>query len=54
MGQVPQLGELMILLYLLTPLLGVLGLFVAHRLYREILIWPAGEGKVAEIAEAIH
>ncbi len=35
-------------------ILGGLGLWVASKIYKEILKWPAGEGKVVEIAEAIH
>ncbi|MFC1748792.1 sodium/proton-translocating pyrophosphatase, partial [Pseudomonadota bacterium] len=35
-------------------ILGGLGLWVASRIYKDILKWPAGEGKVVEIAEAIH
>lgn len=34
--------------------LGALGLWVASKIYKEILKWPAGEGKVVEIAESIH
>ena len=35
-------------------LLGGLGLVVAFRLYKDVLKQPAGEGRVAEIAHAIH
>jgi len=35
-------------------LLGVVGLVFAYRLYRDVVAQPAGEGRVAEIAEAIH
>ncbi len=35
-------------------ILGGLGLWVASRIYKDILKWPAGEGKVVEIADAIH
>jgi len=44
----------MLLAELLPPLLGGLGLWVAYKLYKDVLKWPAGEGKVLEIAEAIH
>ncbi|MFC1536461.1 sodium/proton-translocating pyrophosphatase, partial [Pseudomonadota bacterium] len=33
---------------------GVLGLVVAWFIYRDVLKYHAGEGKVLEIAEAIH
>lgn len=39
---------------LLPPILGGVGLWVAYRLYKDVLKWPAGEGKVQEIAAAIH
>jgi len=39
---------------LLPISLGVLGLAAAFLIYRMILKYPAGEGKVAEIAEQIH
>jgi K(+)-stimulated pyrophosphate-energized sodium pump len=39
---------------LLPPLLGGVGLWVAFKLYKDVLKWPAGEGKVQEIAAAIH
>ncbi|MBN2701097.1 MAG: sodium-translocating pyrophosphatase [Methylothermaceae bacterium] len=42
------------LLYLLPPLLGVFGLYVAWRIYQIVLETPAGEGKIAHIAEQIH
>jgi len=38
----------------LPPLLGILGLAIAYILYRQIIVLPAGDGKLAEIAEAIH
>ncbi len=38
----------------LPPVLGILGLVIAFILYRKIVVLPAGEGKLAEIAEAIH
>ncbi len=38
----------------LPPFLGVLGLLAAFFIYRLVLGYPAGEGKVAEIAAAIH
>ena len=39
---------------LLPVLFGVLGLFAAYRVYAMVLAYPAGEGKVAKIAEMIH
>lgn len=39
---------------LLPPLLGGVGLWVAYKLYQDVLKWPAGEGKVQEIGNAIH
>jgi K(+)-stimulated pyrophosphate-energized sodium pump len=39
---------------LAPPILGVLGLFIALLLYATVKKWPPGEGKVAEIGEAIH
>ena len=39
---------------LLPFLFGVLGLYAAFRVYRMVLVYPGGEGKVAKIAEAIH
>lgn len=44
----------MTLIALLPMTLGVAGLAVAYGLYREILRWPEGSGKVREIAAAIH
>jgi K(+)-stimulated pyrophosphate-energized sodium pump len=41
-------------LHAIPPLLGVLGLFVAYYLYHLVKGYAGGEGKVAEIAEAIH
>ncbi len=41
-------------IHYLPPVLGALGLCVAFVLYRGILKWPAGEGKVVEIGDAIH
>ena len=41
-------------LYLLPPLLGALGLYAAFRIYQLVKETPAGEGKIAEIAEQIH
>ncbi len=38
----------------LPPFFGLLGLVVAFILYHQIKAMPAGEGKLAEIAEAIH
>ncbi len=38
----------------LPVILGVVGLFVALLIYRMILKYPAGEGKVAEIGDQIH
>jgi K(+)-stimulated pyrophosphate-energized sodium pump len=40
--------------HLIPPLTGVIGLVAAFLIYRRILILPAGEGKVAAIAEQIH
>jgi K(+)-stimulated pyrophosphate-energized sodium pump len=34
--------------------LGCVGLWVGSRLYKEVLKWPEGEGKVIEIGQAIH
>ncbi|WP_022949106.1 sodium-translocating pyrophosphatase [Methylohalobius crimeensis] len=42
------------LLYLLPPLLGVFGLYAAWRIYQIVKETPAGEGKIAHIAEQIH
>ncbi len=42
------------LLYLLPPLLGAGGLFAAYKIYQWILATPAGEGRIARIAEQIH
>jgi len=44
----------MVLVELLPPLLGGAGLWVAYKLYKDVLKWPAGEGKVQEIGDAIH
>ncbi len=44
----------MVLVELLPPLLGGVGLWVAYKLYKDVLKWPAGEGKVQEIGDAIH
>lgn len=44
----------MTLMALLPMLLGIVGLLVAYRIYKGILSWPEGEGKVREIAAAIH
>ncbi|MDX8376598.1 MAG: sodium-translocating pyrophosphatase [Mariprofundales bacterium] len=41
-------------LTLLPIIIGVLGLAMSVILYRLVLSYPAGEGKVAEIADAIH
>ncbi len=41
-------------LLLLPPALGVVGLVVAFIIYRIVKSYPAGEGIVAEIADAIH
>ena len=41
-------------LHALPPLLGILGLSVAYYLYYLVKKNPGGEGKVAEIAAAIH
>ncbi len=42
------------LLYLLPPLLGAFGLYAAYRIYQIVRETPAGEGKIAHIAEQIH
>ncbi len=39
---------------LLPPVLGGVGLWVAYKLYQDVLKWPEGEGKVREIGNAIH
>jgi K(+)-stimulated pyrophosphate-energized sodium pump len=39
---------------LIPPLLGAVGLYVAYYIYQQVMRYPAGEGKIAEIAEAIH
>ena len=39
---------------LAPPALGVMGLIIALILYGIVKKWPAGEGKVVEIGEAIH
>ena len=39
---------------LIPPVLGVLGLLAAFILYRTVKSFPAGEGKVATIADSIH
>ncbi len=44
----------MALAELLPPLLGGVGLWVAYKLYKDVLKWPAGEGKIQEIGDAIH
>lgn len=38
----------------IPPALGILGLVVAFLIYAKVKAAPAGEGKLAEIAEAIH
>lgn len=38
----------------LPPSLGLLGLAVAFFIYRSVLGWPGGEGRIAEIAADIH
>ena len=42
------------LIYLLPPLLGAFGLYAAWRIYEIVKQTPAGEGKIAKIAEQIH
>jgi K(+)-stimulated pyrophosphate-energized sodium pump len=42
------------LIYLLPPLLGAFGLYAAWRIYEIVKQTPAGEGKIANIAEQIH
>jgi len=44
----------MVSLQMVPPVLGVLGLLVAFLLYVAIRRYPAGEGRIAEIAEAIQ
>lgn len=39
---------------LLPPLLGVLGLFVAFKIYKLVMQYETGNEKVTKIAEAIH
>ena len=39
---------------LIPVVLGVLGLIAAFGIYRVVLKYPAGTGKVAAIAELIH
>jgi len=39
---------------LLPTIFGLIGLAVAYFIYREVLKYPGGEGKVAEIGDAIH
>ena len=39
---------------LVPTLFGILGLAAAWYIYRQVKKFPAGEDKVAEIAEAIH
>ncbi len=39
---------------LLPPLLGVIGLAVAFIIFAAVIRFPAGEGRIAEIAEEIH
>ncbi|MGE0372153.1 MAG: sodium-translocating pyrophosphatase [Gammaproteobacteria bacterium] len=44
----------MVSLQMVPPVLGVLGLLVAFLLYAAIRRYPAGEGRIAEIAQAIQ
>lgn len=44
----------MVSLQMVPPVLGVLGLVVAFLLYAAIRRYPAGEGRIAEIAQAIQ
>ncbi len=44
----------MTLMEFAPPVLGLIGLVVAYRFYREILARPAEQGKMGDIAEAIH
>jgi K(+)-stimulated pyrophosphate-energized sodium pump len=39
---------------LIPPLLGAFGLYAAYYIYQRVRQYPSGEGKIAEIAEAIH
>ncbi|HKJ21616.1 MAG TPA: sodium/proton-translocating pyrophosphatase, partial [Gammaproteobacteria bacterium] len=39
---------------LIPPILGGAGLYVANFIYKKVKAYPAGEGKIAEIAAAIH
>jgi K(+)-stimulated pyrophosphate-energized sodium pump len=38
----------------IPPILGVLGLIAAFMIYRLVLSYPAGEGRVVELSEEIH
>jgi len=40
--------------HLLPPILGGLGLYAAFYIYKLVKAYPGGEGKIAEIADAIH
>ncbi len=40
--------------HLLPPLFGAAGLYIAYRIYLLVKEYPAGSGKITEIADAIH
>lgn len=44
----------MVLVELLPPVLGGFGLWIAYKLYKDVLRWPVGEGTIQEIGDAIH
>ncbi|MCW8890946.1 MAG: sodium-translocating pyrophosphatase [Sedimenticola sp.] len=44
----------MSLITLLPPILGILGLFVAYKIYQLVMQYETGNEKVTKIAEAIH
>ncbi|WP_428604732.1 sodium-translocating pyrophosphatase [Sedimenticola sp.] len=44
----------MSLSHLLPPLLGILGLFAAFKIYKLVMLYETGNEKVTKIAEAIH
>ncbi len=40
--------------HILPPLLGIIGMYAAYRVYRIVIANPPGTGKLEEIADAIH
>ena len=40
--------------HILPPMLGVIGMYAAYRVYRVVMTNPSGTGKLQEIADAIH